>query len=574
MFGITASIIAVVIAIVLASFLMLLATRYKRCPSNNIMVIYGKVGGGSSSRCIHGGAAFIVPLIQDHAFLSLEPIQIEVPLRDALSMENIRVNVPSVFTVAIGTDAVTMNNAAIRLLGLPVAAIKKQSEDIIFGQLRQVIASMRIEEINRDRDNFLSKILNSLEPELRKIGLVLINVNITDITDNSGYIEAIGKKAASEAVQQARADVAEQEKMGEIKVAENVREKEVQVAEAHKNQAVGIKAAEREQAIRIAEFEKEQKVGEERAAFGRDIAVKEAEREMRVSVANADAQAKIGEQKAAFQREMEVNDAERDKRIRVAEADARAIEGENTSKAAVAKSQAELKVQEATAYQLAETKTEQSKAAVLEARNLALAKAALADAERVEAQRRAELEAPAKAEKAKTIVEAEAEAEKRRIEAEGEAKAIFARLEAEARGEYEKLRQKGEGLREIVNACGNADAAFRMLMLEHIDQLAKTSAEAISKIKFDKVVVWENGGAGANGKSNTANFLSGMANVLPPMLHTMKDIAGIELPEYLVRINEDEAAQPEPKAAESKPAAAKPEAPKPAEQKPEPPAKG
>jgi len=196
MFGMTVITIAVISAIVVASFLMLLATRYKRCPSNNILVIYGKVGGGNSSRCIHGGAAFIVPLIQDHAFLSLEPIQIDVPLRDALSLENIRVNVPSVFTVAIGTYAVTMNNAAIRLLGLPIPAVKKQAEDIIFGQLRQVIASMRIEEINSDRDSFLSKIQNSLEPELRKIGLVLINVNITDITDNSGYIEAIGKKAA------------------------------------------------------------------------------------------------------------------------------------------------------------------------------------------------------------------------------------------------------------------------------------------------------------------------------------------------------------------------------------------
>lgn len=544
MFPITVVTIAVITAVLVASVLMLLATRYKRCPSNNILVIYGKVGGGNSSRCIHGGAAFIVPLIQDHAFLSLEPIQIEVPLRDALSMENIRVNVPSVFTVAIGTDAITMNNAAIRLLGLPVPAIKKQAEDIIFGQLRQVIASMRIEDINRDRDSFLSKIQASLEPELRKIGLVLINVNITDITDNSGYIEAIGKKAASEAVQQARADVAEQEKLGEIKVAENEREKEVQVAEARKNQTLGIRTAEREQAIRIAELEREQKVGEERAAFERDMAVKEAERAMRVSVANADAQAKIGEEKAAFQREMEVNDAERDKRIRVAEADARAIEGENTSKAYIAKSSAELKVQEAEAYQLAETKTEQAKAAVLEARNFALAKAALAEAERVEAERRAELEAPAKAEKARTIVEAEAEAEKRRIEAEGEAKAIFAKLEAEARGDYEKLRQKGEGLREIVNACGDADAAFRMLMLDHIDNLARTSAEAISKIKFDKIVVWENGGAGSEkGKSSTANFLSGMANVLPPMLHTMKDIAGIELPEYLVRINEDVPAQ-------------------------------
>lgn len=531
MFGFWLAATVIVVVLLFTGFLMLLAARYKRCPSNKIMVIYGKVGGGGSAKCIHGGAAFVIPLIQHSEFLSLEPIQIEVPLRDALSMENIRVNVPSVFTVAIGTDTATMNNAAIRLLGLPPQAIKKQAEDIIFGQLRQVIASMRIEEINSDRESFLSKILTSLEPELRKIGLVLINVNITDITDGSGYIDAIGRKAASEAVQQARADVAEQEKLGEIRVAMNVREKEVEVAQAHKNQLIGIREAEREQAVRVAELQKEQAIGEETAAFERQTQVKEAERQMRVSVAQANAKAQVGEQEAAFRQEIEINAADREKRIAIAEADARAIEGENASKADVAASRAALKVKESEAFQLAETRAEQAKAAVLEARNLALALAADADAKRVEAEFRAELEAKAKAEKAQMIVQAEAEAERVRLEAEGEAKALFAKLEAEARGQYEILRQKGEGLREIVSACGGANEAFQLLMLEHLDKLAEESAKAISNIKFDKIVVWDSGN-GKDGKNSTASFLSGMANVLPPMLSTLKDIGGVRMPEY------------------------------------------
>src|SRR4051794_492144 len=197
---------------------LLLINRFKRCPSNRVLVIYGKVGGGNTSKCIHGGAAFVLPLVQDYDWLTLEPMQIEIPLRDALSIENIRVSVPSVFTVAVGTEPAIMQNAAIRLLGLAPQQIIKQSQDIIFGQLRQVIASMRIEDINRDREAFLQNIQHSLEPELRKIGLVLINVNITDITDESGYIEAIGQKAASTAVQQARGDVAEQEKLGDVRV--------------------------------------------------------------------------------------------------------------------------------------------------------------------------------------------------------------------------------------------------------------------------------------------------------------------------------------------------------------------
>ncbi len=526
-----------VAALFLFSFFVLASRRYKRCPSNRILVIYGKVGSGTSARCIHGGAAFIIPLIQDYEYLSLEPIQIEVPLKDALSMENIRVNVPSVFTVAIGTEPDMMNNAAIRLLGLDTGSIKKQAEDIIFGQLRQVIASMKIEDINRDRDAFLHNIQTNLEPELRKIGMVLINVNITDITDDSGYIEAIGKKAASEAIQRARGDVADELKKGEVRVAEADRQKFVQVANNVKDQEIGIREAKRVQAVRVAELEKEQVVGEQQAAFQREVQVKDAEREKRIAVASADATAKVGEASAAFDQDIKVKDAEKSMRVRVADANARAIEGENESKAAIAVSNATLRVKEAESFQIGATREETAKASVLEAKNRALAKAALAEAELVEAEFRAELEAKAKAEKARTIVEAEAKAAQTRLEAEGEASAIFAKLEAEAKGQYEILAKKADGLKAIVAACGDANSAFRLLMLEHLDTLAHTSAQAISNIKFDKVIVWENGGE--NGKGSTAGFLNNLANTLPPMMQVMKDVGGVEFPESFIKMVDD-----------------------------------
>jgi flotillin len=504
-----------VVAVVLLgiSFLMLLVRRYKRCPSNRVLVIYGKVGGGNTARCIHGGAAFVWPLVQDHAYLNLEPIQIEVPLKGALSMENIRVNVPSVFTVAIGTEPHVMQNAAIRLLGLNNDEIKQQSADIIFGQLRQVIASMKIEDINRDRDKFLQSIQSSLEPELEKIGLVLINVNITDVTDESGYIEAIGRKAASQAVQQAKVDVAEQEKMGNIGTAEAEREKAIQVANANKLREIGTREAVREQAVRVAQLDKEQKFGEQSAAMEREAAVKGAEQKMRIATA---------------------------------EANARAIAGENQAQAEIAQSQATLQVKQAEAYQLGETRKREAEAAVQEAQHRAVARAALAQAERVEAERRAAVEAPAKAEKAKIIVEAEAEAEKRRIEAEGQAAATFARLDAEARGQYEILAKKGEGLRRIIEACGGSQQAFQLLMLEHLDNLAHTAAQAIANIKFDKVIVWENGGSNGNGNgtSNTTHFLQSLARSMPPMMQIMKDIGGVELPDFIARLS------PEGRAAE------------------------
>lgn len=521
-------------------------TRYRRCPSNQVLVIYGKyTGSPTGTRCLHGGARLVLPLVQDHAYMSLEPIQIEVPLKGALSMENIRINVPSVFTVAIGTDPETMQNAAIRLLGLNIEEIKQQAGDIIFGQLRQVIASMKIDEINRDRDKFLQSIQTSLEPELQKIGLVLINVNITDITDESGYIEAIGRKAASQAVQQAKIDVAEQEKHGQIGVAEAERVKAIQVANATKLREIGTREALREQAVRVAQLEKEKKVGEETAALEREAQIKEAQRLQAVRIAELDKEQKIGEQAASFEKEAQIKDAERKMRIAIADANAKAIAGEATAQADVVLAQANLQVKQAEAFQMGETRKREAEAAVQEAQHRAQAKAAVAQAERIEAERRAEVEAPAKAQKARVIVEAEAEAEKRRIEAEGQASAIFAKLEAEARGQYEILAKKGEGLKRIIDACGGAQPAFQILMLEHLDHLAQASAQAISNIKFDKVVVWENGGNG-DGGTNMSRFLQSMAHTLPPMMQIMKDIGGIEIPEYIARFAKEGKAEDKP----------------------------
>ena len=525
--------IVITFVVIFVGMLMLLAKRYKRCPSNRILVIYGRTGKGRAARSLHGGGTFVWPLIQAFDFLSLDPMKIDIPLQGALSMENIRVAVPSVFTVAIGTDTEAMTNAAIRLLGLQAKDIMKQAEDIIFGQLRQVIASMRIEEINRDRDVFLQKIQVSLEPELKKIGLVLINVNIKDITDESGYIEAIGRKAAAEAIQQAQIDVAQQEQKGAIGVANAEQERAVQVATAARARDIGTTEAERDRAVKVADLARERIVGEKQAEFTRDAAVREAERQMRVQVAEANAKAVAGEKQAEFNRDATVKEAERQMRVQVAEANAKAVTGENTAKAVIAQSNAELRVREATAYQSGESRYREAEAAVREAQYRAEAQAALAQADKIEAEKRAELEASAKAIKAQTIVDAEAVAAKVRIEAEGQAAAIFAKLEAEARGQYEILAKKGEGLRAIVSACGGAEQAFQMLMLEHLDKLSETAAKAISGIKFDKVVVWD----GGNGQgSGTAGFLRGLGSALPPMMQIMKDIGGVELPEYFAKL--------------------------------------
>lgn len=233
-------VIVVVFFITFASILK----RYKRCPSDKVLVVYGRTGKTKdgnvrSATCIHGGAAFIWPIIQDYQYLDLTPFSIEVNLTKALSKQNIRVDVPSRFTVGISTEQGVMTNAAERLLGLKLEVIQDLAKDIIFGQLRLVIATMDIEEINSDRDKFLANVSSNVEAELKKIGLKLINVNVTDIKDESGYIEALGKEAAAKAINDAKKSVAEKDRDGAIGEAIAQRDERIQVSEANANAVEG-----------------------------------------------------------------------------------------------------------------------------------------------------------------------------------------------------------------------------------------------------------------------------------------------------------------------------------------------
>ena len=228
------------------AFVMLLwfISRYKRCPSDKILVIYGKTGTGQSSKCLAGGAAFIWPVIQDYQFLDLTPISIDVDLRGALSRQNIRVAVPSRFTVAVSNEPGVMEVASERLLGKTTDEIRETAKDIIFGQLRLVVATMDIEEINSDRDKFLTNVSSNVGSELKKIGLTLINVNVTDIQDESGYIEALGKEAAAKAINDAKQSVAEKNRDGSIGEANANKEKRISVSAADAIAKVGEATAE------------------------------------------------------------------------------------------------------------------------------------------------------------------------------------------------------------------------------------------------------------------------------------------------------------------------------------------
>ncbi|ANH80799.1 flotillin [Niabella ginsenosidivorans] len=480
-------ILIIVGAIILFVTIVSLISRYKRCPSDKILVIYGKTGG-SSARCIHGGGAFIWPVIQDFAYLDLKPISIEANLTNALSRQNIRVDVPCRFTIAISTEHDSMGNAAERLLGLSPDQIQELSKDILFGQLRLVIATMTIEEINSDRDKFLDNISKNVDTELKKIGLKLINVNVTDIKDESGYIEALGKEAAAKAINEAIVSVAEQVKIGETGKAIADREKDTQIAETNRDRDVKIAITQKDKEISIAAASKDESIGKA--------------------------------------------EAERDARIATSQANSLAVKGENDAKITIANSDALRREKEAEALKIAITAEKVQSAKALEESYVAEQKAEQARAARERSTQNANVVVPAEIAKQKAIIDAEAEAERIRLRAKGEADAIYAKMEAEAKGLLEILTKQAEGYDKVVKAAGgDSTNAFQLLLLEKLPELVRTQVEAVKNIRIDKVTVWD-GGNGENGTTSTANFVQGMMKSVPP-LNDLFNMAGLNLPGYL-----------------------------------------
>jgi flotillin len=511
---ITFGVIAVIVILVGTAAYWI--TRYKKCPSNKILVVYGKVAGGKSAKTLHGGGAFIIPIIQSYQFMSLEPIQLKVDLRGALAANNIRINVPSTFTVALDTDPAMMNTAAVRLLGMSQPDIEELASEIIFGQLRLVVAQMEIEEINKDRETFEKNIRVFVGKELRTVGLNLINVNIRDITDEANYIQNLSEEATARA-----------RKDAEISIAAQDRESQVGVARENQAKDIGIAEASRERDIQVADAQAE--------AIKKQKTI---EANRRASVAGDEARATVAEASSKAEGTKGSKAAEADERIFVKEKESDAVSGENQSQAKIADANAQLAVVRAEATQRGEVADREAEVAIQQAQ-------AKAEKERLNA---AEV-VREQIDRQKIEIAAGAEAEKTRQEAQGVADAILSKYEAEAKGIRQVLDSKAEGYQSLVKGCGgDARAGATFLMTEKIEEIVTLQTEAIKNIKIDKITVWDSGGG--DGGSSTSNFMSNLIKSLPP-LHEVAGMAGVELPDYLGNIKSEKptqaAAAPAPK---------------------------
>ncbi len=496
------SIFTLVAFIVTITILLLLfiVSRYKRCPSDKILVVYGKTGGASSAKCYAGGATFIWPIFQDYAFLDLTPLSIDVNLQDALSKQNIRVSVPAQFTVGISNKPNLMIAAAERLLALKRPEISSLSHDIIMGQMRLVIANMDIEELNTDRDKFVESVYLNVGDELHKIGLELINVNVTDIQDESGYIVALGQEAAAKAVNDAKVKVALEVRHGSIGEAEAQQEQRVKVAEANTKAEVGEAETLQIQRIKVAEANSVAMIGEA-----------EAEQRQRIQTSEANSTAEIGEAAAL----------------------AKAVDGKNESAIQIANSNAEKDMLVAEANRKATAAQKVAVAKALEEAYMAEKDAEVARGAKEKAMKEADEVVEADIEKQKQVIAAQAEAEKRREIAKGEADAILARYMAQAKGNEELLKRQADGFKDLVKAAGgDPQSAIAYLMIDKLSELATIQTNAIKDLEIDKVVVYDNG----NGQG-VGNFVQGLYSMMPQLDDFLKQ-SGMSLPDALVKKSE------------------------------------
>lgn len=402
----------VIAFIVLLTILMIL-TRYKKCKSNELLVVYGKTKGNTASKCYHGGSAFVWPVIQGYSIMSMDPFQIQCDLNGALSSQKIEVNVPTVVTVAVSTKPEIMQNAAVRLLGLNEEDKVDQIKDVIWGQLRLIIAEMSIEDLISERDKFLNSCKENIATELEKFGLELININISDISDRAEYIKNLGLEAASKAKYEAQANIEKRTKEGEVGIATQKKEKEIQLSEITRDKEIAVAENKKQEAIKTTEIEKEKLTITETTKKEQDIALRDIERDKAVQIAEVEKNQEI--ETANLEREQAemLSQIERDKQITVATNESvqaqKVAEQEKLRDSEVAKQHAEAQTQIATftAQMEAEIAEQESKSNASQAKS--------------------------RNDAAASVVESEQEAESRKIKAERQREAEVTEYESEKR---------------------------------------------------------------------------------------------------------------------------------------------
>lgn len=499
MFGTPEIISAVIIALVVLVVICILST-WKKVPSDKAAVIVG-VG---KAKVVTGGGTILIPILERMDTITLENIMIPVEIKQTKTSLGVPINAEGVVVLKVKNDASSIMTAVQQFHcgkeNTTVENIRTQASEICKGKLREIVSGMSVEEIYNGREKFANTVQEVAGTQLAEMGLELTSFTINDISDNEGYIEALGKEQIAKVKAQAAIAEAQAAKERDIQTAEAAKEREIKTAEARK---IG----------ETAKLEADTQIAE--ASKNKQLRLFEYQREQETKKADADAAYKIQENIVA-------------KKVTDTEMDAEVLKQQRAKEVAEAEVQIQI-VAEQKKIELAKKKAERKEAELQEL----VVKPAEADL--------AKQKLEAEARKFEEIKKAEADAERKKLDAgaeaeklklEGEARAAI--IEAQGKAEADAIRAKGmaeaEALEKKAEALAKMNEAGKLQMvIEKLPEVARAVSEPLAKIGNITII---GGGNGENGVS-AVDVAQMTAGSMRAVMDCMKDVVGFDLAEVM-----------------------------------------
>jgi len=491
----------VVLLIVLAMFIgiWLLSRNYIKVPPNTVAVLSGRKrkladGREVGYRMKPGGAVLRIPLLERVDYMSLNVMTIPLEIRRAYTLKGVPVTVKAVANVKIRSDDTSLQAAAERFLGMTHDTIQKVIFQTLEGHLRSILGTLTVEEINSDRGSFAQKLTSEAATDLEKMGLGVDVLTIQEISDEEGYLDALGKRRTAEVKRDATIGEAEATRDAKIKSATAMQEGEQAKFAADAN----IAQAQRDFAVRQAQYQAEiesQKAKAEQAGPLAEATARQGVVAEEVKVDRARTQEMIAVQEQEIQRKQKELDATV---IKPAEAE---------RQAAIVRAEAA------------------KQSAILEAEGQKAAAIALAEGEQEKLRREGAGRAAA--------VEAEGRAEASKIEAIGLAQAKA--IEAQGTAEAVAILRKADAWKQF------NDAAKLQTILEKLPAILESSTGIFGAVaaplgNIDKVVVIDQGnGAPDGGSSGIARLARTGPSVVFGLLQQLEAL-GLNLPAVMQQL--------------------------------------
>jgi len=221
----TLLIIVAVIAVAFGAIALSIKSLLIICQPSEVVIFSGPVRRADQKvgyRAIRGGRGLRIPLLEKVAFMDLTNIIVTVAVRGAYSRDGIPLNIEGVANIKIDGDPPGLDNAVERLLGKSKEEIINLARETLEGNLRGVLAKLTPQEVNEDKEKFAAELIEEAEVDLQALGLALDTLKIQTVSDEVGYLDAIGRVPSAQLIRDARKAEADQTAEAKVQEAQNL----------------------------------------------------------------------------------------------------------------------------------------------------------------------------------------------------------------------------------------------------------------------------------------------------------------------------------------------------------------